>query len=97
MTVFSALKSDGQRLGYLAHPSYDVDKLYIADSVPFGEGLSMNYTINMKDLFIAITIAETQQIFFFIIIQFQHIAFMFTESDINRARESKVNKQFTDI
>ena len=38
--------------------------LYIADSVPFGEGLSMKYTINMKHyLFIAIIIAETQQHF----------------------------------
>ena len=31
----------------------------------------------------------------FIIIQFQLIAFMFTESDINRTRKSEVNKQFT--
>ena len=39
--------------------------LYIVDSVPFGEGLSMNYTISMKRyLFIAIIIAEKQHNFF---------------------------------
>ena len=43
------------------HNSYDVD----TDLVPFREGLSMNYTTNMKHyLFIAIIIAETQQNFF---------------------------------
>ena len=71
--------------------------LYIADSLPFAEGLSLTYTINMKYyLSIAIVIAETQEHFFFIIIQFQHIAFMFTENDIIRTRKLEVNKQFTD-
>ena len=71
--------------------------LYIADSVPFGEGLSMKYTKNMKHyLFIAIIIAETQQNLF-IVIQFRHIAFIFSESDVNRTRKSEVNKQITDF
>ena len=47
-------------------------------------------------LFIAIIIAETQPNFSLSFDQFQHIAFMFTESDINRTRKSEVNKQFTD-
>ena len=95
MTVFSALKSNCHRSGYFVHTSYDVYTIYIADSVPFGEGLSVNIT-NMKYyLFIAIIIAETKQNVF-IIIQFQHIAFEFTESDINRSRNTVVNKQFTD-
>ena len=60
---FLALKSNCQHFGYLVHTSYDVD----TDSVPFSEGLSMNYTTNMKHyLFIAIIIVETQQNFFLI-------------------------------
>ena len=83
MTVFLALKSDGQRLGYLVHTSYVVDKLYIAESVPFGEGLSMNYTLNMKDLFIAKPIAETQQTFFYYHSVSTHHIHVY-RSDINR-------------
>ena len=57
----------------------------------------MKYTINMKHfLFIAIIIAETQQNCLSSI-QFRHIAFMFSESDINRTRKSEVNKPFTDF
>ena len=65
MTVFSALKSNCHRSGYFVHTSYDVYTIYIADSVPFGEGLSVNIT-NMKHyLFIAIIIAETKQRFYY--------------------------------
>ena len=92
MTFFKALKSNCQHSGYLVYTSYDID----THSVPFREGLIMNNTTNMKHyLFIAIIIAETQQNFFNII-HFQHIAFMFTESDINRTRKSQVKKQFTE-
>ena len=90
MTVFSALKSDYQHSGtwFTLHTTFI---LYIADPVPFGEGLSMNIMTNTKHyLFIAIIIAEIQQNFLNII-HFQHIAFMFTESDINRTRKSRNN------
>ena len=58
---FLSIEVELSTSGYLVHTSYDVDN----DSVPFREGLSMNYTTNMKlYLFIAIIIAETQQNFF---------------------------------
>ena len=65
--------------------------LYIADSVPFGESCSMEHTMNLKLYFcIAIIIAEATKLT--IIIGFQHIAYMLTESYIKMTRKLEVNK-----
>ena len=49
------------------------------------------YVLVEVSIHIAISIAETSKPT--IIIQFQHVAFMFAESDINRTMKSKVNKR----
>ena len=79
----------------MVHTSYGVDTLYNLFNAIWRR---FKHEIHNKydTLFIYCNNYNWNTTKHFVIIQFQHIAFMFTESDINRTRKSEVNKQFTD-
>ena len=79
----------------MIHTSYGVDTLYSLFSAIWR---TFKHEIHNKydTLFIYCDNNSQNTTKLVVIIQFQHIVFMFTESDINCTGKSEVNKQFTD-
>ena len=96
MTFSSALQSDCQHSGYLVHTLYNTvtDTRFSALWRMFNHELHNKY--ETLKIFIYCNNYGWNTTKLFIVIQFQHITFMFTESDRNRTRKSEFNKQFTD-